>query len=112
MGKRGRRSDRSGRRRRELKRLRDEAYYDRERAETISLHDYPTIDIRRGEVCHDARGYLHPNLDTDRGWRKRVLAAQRLGAKIHELDAEVGVQAQTAVTKARLAIARPTTSRP
>jgi|GEM_PF-4454504 hypothetical protein len=41
--------------RRLLRQIFDEAFYDRELAEIVSLKDYPYIDIVKGEVLKNSR---------------------------------------------------------
>jgi hypothetical protein len=42
------------------------AYRDKEKAETIALHDAPLINVHRAEVLRDSRGYYNPSLDWNR----------------------------------------------
>lgn len=77
MGRRKRRSNRQRDKDRraffllrkiERRRLFDEAFWDGEHAETISLGSYPFLQIVKGEVLFDKRGYLNPSLERfDRG---------------------------------------------
>ncbi|MBS7658094.1 MAG: hypothetical protein QXL69_00970 [Candidatus Bathyarchaeia archaeon] len=39
----------------ELKSVFDEAYYDRERAELVSIKDYPCFNVLKGEVLMNSR---------------------------------------------------------
>jgi hypothetical protein len=39
-----------------------DAHHDKERAETVSLNDYPDVGIFKAEVLTQARSYIHPKL--------------------------------------------------
>ena len=40
----------------------DAAFWDRERGETVALGSYPFLNVGRGEILFDKRGYLNPSL--------------------------------------------------
>jgi len=40
-----------------------ESLWDRERAELVSLRGYPAVNIARGEVLFDKRGYVSPSIE-------------------------------------------------
>ena len=46
----------------ERRRMFDAAFWDRERAETVALGSYPFLNVGKGEVLFDKRGYLNPSL--------------------------------------------------
>jgi len=50
----------------EHRRLLNEAYWDRQRAELVAVHDYPFYNVARGEVLFDRRGYVNPSLEEKR----------------------------------------------
>jgi len=39
-----------------------ESFWDRRLAELIAVRDYPSLNIFRGEVILDRRGYVNPSL--------------------------------------------------
>jgi len=39
-----------------------EAFWDREKAESISLHDYEVLSVYRGDVIKQSHYYIHPAL--------------------------------------------------
>lgn len=45
------------------KRLLAEAYWDREVKESVALSSGGILQIDRGDVLHDAKGYIHPALE-------------------------------------------------
>ena len=52
--------------RREARRvvLRD-AYWDRERGESVATRDVKVVGVLRGEVLYDVRGYVSPSVDPE-----------------------------------------------
>jgi hypothetical protein len=46
----------------ERRRMMRESFWDRERAELVSLGVYPLHNVDRGEVLFDHRGYVNPAL--------------------------------------------------
>jgi len=47
----------------------NEAFWDRRAAELIAVRDYPSLNVFRGEVLFDRRGYVNPSL-LRKGWGK------------------------------------------
>ncbi|MEM2578527.1 MAG: hypothetical protein QXV88_06575 [Candidatus Bathyarchaeia archaeon] len=47
----------------------NEAFWDRRAAELIAVKDYPSLNVFRGEVLFDRRGYVNPSL-LRKGWGK------------------------------------------
>lgn len=42
-----------------------EAYWDRERGECVSRREMRPIDVERGEVLYDVRGFISPSISRD-----------------------------------------------
>ena len=53
-------------RRMERRRMLEEGYWDREKAELVALGIYPLYNVGRGEVLFDQRGYVNPALSSYR----------------------------------------------
>lgn len=43
-----------------------EAYWDRERGESVSVREMKSIGVVRGEVLYDVRGFVSPSIDPER----------------------------------------------
>ena len=51
-------------RRIERRRMLDCAFWDKCRGETVSMGSYPFLNVGKGEVLFDKRGYLNPSLES------------------------------------------------
>ncbi len=63
MTHRGKRSPSSLKRREAKKLAKAEAYWDRERHESVALKKIDILGIIRGEVLYDSRGYISPSIE-------------------------------------------------
>lgn len=63
--------------------IRETTFYDHERREAVAMINSPAINIERGEVLYDSRGFVAPALDPDSTWRLTLLKIQSLGAELN-----------------------------
>lgn len=62
MTRRGKRSVFAKARRQERRAMVRDSYRDVRLAETVAIHDYPTLAVHKAEVLQADWGYIHPSL--------------------------------------------------